>query len=713
MPAGTMLADDVAAPAPRAVTSSPPDDRAGAGAAPLRPFRIMPLRAWTTENAVDRGELGGDVDARLAAIWGDQLGLVGVRGEAVRFQHSVLQAYFGSLAIEGVLSDEEWMDYAFQAPKRPGRELLISLVLLSRAGPSDAARCADLVELLTGRAAGRFDSKSLDIRAAAMEIDASIPAHHDQPRGLDRIVAAAARDWPSFRGSDLRTLEEAKLGFVYRCGEAIRQVDQAVRLAKPDAPDHPDRRAVDEAYRWLFEIGCAEVVSYPVRHAIIQELGAGGRSAFRALEGRFREALDGVLSDDWPGSDHNWKAALISASLAALLYEQVTAPGGQEDGSDAKGRGEFTSEKNLMAWIHRVGRPGLRSGRRSGDHDGPADADAVLGDASDDGRRRPRAADPHAPPAALPISVEVALAQGFKYAANRREQHPRALSDSRTRLSEEAVELLQRSGFWLSQLTLVQALGLWALPDASDGSGTRIPGPSTRGVHRADVRGRVRHWVEIAGELRDQEREPRDQGGAPPTHRFVVEAGELVIRALQTGRPERFIWIDEHGITSKIGASVINRGELRKHALWIPPSIGWSALDGRAQQLVADVLLLINLADRGDSPARREGRLRRANRRDLPLCLTRYRSPLDPNRKILSAAGSEPGKNCPGDCEFDLCPYPPKGSVHYHTEISETFCRRQQTLLGFGVSRKTAPWQEPTRRDLRKFWGEMAKRARR
>jgi hypothetical protein len=308
----------------------------------------------------------------------------------------------------------------------------------------------------------------------------------------------------------------------------------------------------------------------------------------------------------------------------------------------------------------------------------------------------------------------VALAQGFKYAANRREQHPRAVTDTRTHLAEQAVELLQRSGFWFSQLTLVQALGLWAMPDTSDGVAARVPGPSTRGVHGSDVRARVRHWVEIAGDLRDEGREPHGHGGAPSTHPFVVEAGELVIRTLETRRPERFIWIDEHGITSKIGASAINRGELRKHALWIPPSIGWSALDPRAQQLVADVLLLMNLADRGDTPRRREDRLRRASRRDLPLCLTGYRSPLDPNRKIASAGGSEPGKNCPGDCEFDLCPYPPKGNVHSHAEMSETFCRRQQTLLKRRrLRRKTAPWQEPMPRDLRRFWGEMAKRARR
>jgi hypothetical protein len=192
-----------------------------------------------------------------------------------------------------------------------------------------------------------------------------------------------------------------------------------------------------------------------------------------------------------------------------------------------------------------------------------------------------------------------------------------------------------------------------------------------------------------------------------------VEAGELVIAALQTGRPERFIWIDEHGVTSKIGASQTNRAELRKHQLWIPPSIGWSALHPRAQRLVGDVLLLMNLADRGDDPRSREERLARANRRDLPPCLTKDRGPMKPNLKIGVTESAQPGKSCPGDCAFDLCPYPPKGSITYHAELTEPFCRRQQALLEPSVRRKTARWQGMSAADLRRFWGEMATRARR
>jgi hypothetical protein len=254
-------------------------------------------------------------------------------------------------------------------------------------------------------------------------------------------------------------------------------------------------------------------------------------------------------------------------------------------------------------------------------------------------------------------------------------------------------------------------LGLWALPDdLGAGEGQRIPGPSSRGDYTPDMAARVHHWVEVAGNLRDEGREPRNQAPSAQPHRFVAEAGELVIRTLKTGRPERFMWIDEHGVTSKIGASPLSRAELGKHQLWIPPSIGWSALHPRAQQLVADVLLLLNLADRGDEPRGREDNLNRANRRDLPPCVTQNRAFLDANREVGLAEGSQAGKTCPWECEFDLCPYPPKGQMDYHAELTEAFCRRQQTMLG---RRNRPPWQGMLPSEVRNFWAQMATRARR
>ena len=68
-----------------------------------------------------------------------------------------------------------------------------------------------------------------------------------------------------------------------------------------------------------------------------------------------------------------------------------------------------------------------------------------------------------------------------------------------------------------------------------------------------------------------------------------------------------------------------------------------------------------------------------------------------------------PGKNCIDGCRHRLCPYPPDGVQTYRSELSEAFCRGQQTLLNRGLS---APWQTILRTDLKRFWEQMADRAR-
>ncbi len=66
---------------------------------------------------------------------------------------------------------------------------------------------------------------------------------------------------------------------------------------------------------------------------------------------------------------------------------------------------------------------------------------------------------------ALDLTVEVALAQGFKYAANRLHRHPHARPEAREYLSGQAWDMLKRTRFWFTRLTLLHALALWALPD--------------------------------------------------------------------------------------------------------------------------------------------------------------------------------------------------------------------------------------------------------
>jgi hypothetical protein len=252
--------------------------------------------------------------------------------------------------------------------------------------------------------------------------------------------------------------------------------------------------------------------------------------------------------------------------------------------------------------------------------------------------------------------------------------------------------MIRSTRFWFSRLTLLHALCLWTLPD---GAGTQQSGRGRDG----DPQALVDHWTAAPD-------------GRPEKHPFVVEASRLTVLALETGQPERFIWIDESGVVARGGSRPARPDVRRKHNLWIPPSTGWTALHPRALRLVADVLLLLNLAERGGRPGDRDRGLQQTNRTYLPPCLAGKRAPLDPMRSAGMSERSEPGSNCTAGCPFELCPYPPRSEGSYRVELSEALCRRQQTLVREGwVRRRAAPWQETMPRDLMQFWKEMGQRA--
>jgi hypothetical protein len=240
---------------------------------------------------------------------------------------------------------------------------------------------------------------------------------------------------------------------------------------------------------------------------------------------------------------------------------------------------------------------------------------------------------------------------------------------------------------------LLHALTLWELPDGASAA----PGPEDHGFDPAE---QVRQWLALPDGV--------------PQHPFVEAAAELCVWALITRRPDRFLWIDESGVSAHVGSQTAGDGEVRKHQLWIPPSTGWSTLHPRAQQLLADVMLLLNLAGRGDWPKDRLRRLHRTARPDLPPCLTKDRRPLDPGRSLVRTAAAYAGSNCRDDCAFELCPYPPSGLDGYRPELSEAFCRGQLTLLSRSrwrsLARPEARWQRGTDlAELRLFWERMAK----
>lgn len=186
----------------------------------------------------------------------------------------------------------------------------------------------------------------------------------------------------------------------------------------------------------------------------------------------------------------------------------------------------------------------------------------------------------------------------------------------------------------------MQALTLWALPD--DVTGPRqIRGSGT------DPKGQVKEWLWRAD--------------GHPEHPLVKAGAKLARRALRPRRPERFLWVDDCAMASRIGTEVGAPGVPRAHNLWIPPSTGWASLDPAAQQLLADVLLFAVLEEREGRPGDLFQVLERigesSNR--LPSCLGRDRSLLDPARTVVSS--EQPGDKCPGDCGLKMCPYPGKG----------------------------------------------------
>ena len=671
------------------------------------------------------------LDIRLAVTWGDRLNLVEAHGDGLRFPHSIMQAYLASRFMSTALQDSKFQQDAAARLRSPGREFLIALVLYARSVDTDrkrrarsqpdaasARRPAAAAATAGSRAAGagaagatsmppdpaqapedsqtppassstgatqapaeptlgsdfrsirdfllfsaegaRDDVKKLDLYAATLEIDSFL----DKSRHRE-IARSVANGWEDLRGGDQRTIDEAKLGLVYRFGDAVRAV-----------ADRPDRglSKVSPAYGELLEMGRGEL-SYPIRLAIAQEVGAGGDEAFRVL----RQPSNN-------GSGSTWKnAAWPNGAAQAKRGGRKSSQNGRSADAD---KNRTLHGRTLCAWLTPL-LVGSVNNRRD-------EARQELGLWLDRVGRDQEAGGNY-----FPLSLEVALAQGFKYAANRRVRHPHALPGTRDYMAEQAMEMLKKARFWFTQLTLIHALCLWEMPDSrtSREDKTGRPGEGNNAAksqahrHGSNPEATVGHWLEVA------------RNGKHP---FVAEAAKLAIEALKTRQPERFLWIDESGIVSSVGSRAAQATKDRKHHLWIPPSAGWAALDPRAQQLVADVLLLLNLAERGEGPDVIEQRLRRVAGDDLPLCFTRNRDPLDP-KTTVGGLSKAPGSNCIDGCRHRLCPYPPDGVQPYRSELSEAFCRGQQALLNRGLS---APWQTIHRTDLKRFWTQMADRAR-
>ena len=610
-----------------------------------------PPPAFITEVARTLGRTGRWFDVGLAAIWGTELGLVEAHPNEVRFPDSLIEAYLGSRLIETAMADEE---YRSRALTEPGQELLTALVMSSRAKPRQpvtgeaspghlAAQGGQLSirDLLREKATTAAGVTALYLYGAALQMDcvSQSPAHRE-------IAAEIEGRWADLAGQDQQSVDQAKLNLVRRFGEAARTVAEK-QEADPGYPGKP-------AYRQLYRIAVTEP-SHAVRMECAQQIAAHSDAAFDMLRDLLGPLQDLASPDGQPGTsarpesetyvsgvaaddqqqegepdDAQWRDNVVRAWLAPLFAGSVT-------------HSTWGAQKNLTQWLQFV----------------------------------TEREDPGAEPG-LRLLLEVALAQGFKYAANYRNAQPGANPQAYALLMEQAREMLRRTSFWFSRLTLVQALCLLSLSSSQS--------RRSAGSRDADNAALVAHWADVPG--------------GQPEHPFVVEACNLAVMALDTGQPERFMWIDESSVAARIGAGPANLSASGRYNRWIPASAGWAVLHPRALKLLAEVSLLLNLAERGVGHTGRSRYLRRSSGHSLPPCLTRDRSPLDPTRTISRADASNPGSNCLDGCPFGLCPYPPQGEKT-RVELSEAFCRRQEALV---------KWWEPRSEELRRFWRHMAQR---
>ncbi|MBT2385302.1 NACHT domain-containing protein [Streptomyces sp. ISL-11] len=692
------------------------------------------------------GPEGPRTDLRLAATWGARMGLVHEYGRKARFQHSVMQAYLGSRFLARVLgspvrgspafgvcveSVPPWAQLAKahirQALRQGGRELLIALTLHSRsldgrcrcdyrqAGPAASCSVSTMRELLREEAGDLLDDaaraeklgqrctaagpvgrghddrgsarlRALRIYGAAVEID-SVDATSRQTELFDEI----REHWAEFGwGQDPQALRDAKLALVAQCGSAARRVAVAGGRTR--------------AYESLFGIGRCER-DYRVRAAIAREAGSGGEQAYRALALYERlESPQHVVSTGRPASPPGEEGARqpyldwVEAqgdrerrAVVRLLQRRRERCERLAAHAEALEEREKWYANTMCAWAL----PMLVDSAMMTRHLGSPRDDLEKWTAQAvDGAGSPNDTFGQGGRSAL----GVALAQGFKYAANRR-LSPHSDREARQFLVKQAQDMLKRSTFWYTRLTLLHALTLWALPDDVHED------QPLRG-HGADPGGQVREWL------------TRDDG--QKDHPLVEAAGKLAVRALQTRRPERFLWIDEAGVASEVGTEVGRPGEQRVHNLWIPPSTGWSTLDPAAQQLLADVLILAVLGERGYRPKDLFRLLERCSPegRRLPSCLSRDRTRLDPVRAVERT--SQPGSNCTDECGMRMCPYPAKAE-NLRLEFSEVFCLHQLDLLRawqprtwlFLRFRREAPWQRRVPvAGMRRFWDQMGDRAR-
>lgn len=613
-------------------------------------------------------------DLGLAETTGEELNIVVKRQDGVRFQNGVVQAYLGSRYLAAALRDGGFLEQAFTRNHGPGRELLAALTLYPRS-------------------AGAFEP--LDGRR-------TLPgAHKTLLRLRDGVRQTVGR---SSGPPDARTTRTRSIALVHRlCAEATSTRNRtralelfAAALEMDAANGHTAHRKLADAIlgAWPNYQGDGSVTDRPLEDAKIALVHRYGEAA-RQLRDRPAEPAGFRRQPPIPQYRQLFHMMAYETSyLPRLTAARQLASGGNAsvrtlhdlldqppETVDTRGRERL---EELRTWLA----PSLFLFSDAAHAPGEPDWQAVA----QDSLRRwvDRLATDFREGARV---YEITLAQGFRMAAN-----CRTYPAHRSVLIEEAEKALRHSRFWYSHLTLIQALTLLALP--------RDPSEALRERgHGSDPRGLVGFWTSIAGSGLHA-----PQPGSGTAHPLVLDVAERCVEALIDRHPERHCWLDEREIVGRIGSVSPQPGIRRYQASWLPPWHGWAVLEPRAQRLLADVMLLLNLADRGRDNDQRARRLTRASRTELPPCLTIDRTAMRVNLSRRQAHDVQPGSTCIDDCPFRLCPLPPKGDELPY-QMDEAFCAHQIDLVGrLPRSSGRAGWQAVNRQDLRTFWREMSER---
>ncbi|MBF9135118.1 ATP-binding protein [Plantactinospora sp. S1510] len=625
-------------------------------------------------------------DVGLAVTTGRELGIVICQEDEIRFQHGVIQAYLGARLLDAVLPpfhrtpaerqpdserqspperqagpESRWFFLSLALGHGSARELLAALTLYSCSAAGDPSRqetARQVVDRL--RDAAVEWSTPVDVQRGEVKIFGG-----DRTKAVETFAAALDIDSRLAESQhrqlvDLIAMRWPDLhedhSITDRPLEEAKQV--LIRRFGAAAQLLDSRRRAGESdlpqpeYPRFFQMIHQAASSYRIRLTAVHEIARLGPGTVRGLSGWSEPAAPVAGAGPPGGPSPSARSPEERQMLAWLAPLHCIHSGGDNRPDDHE-----AARQNLRHWLDLLTR-----------HD---TEDRIID--------------------------EMNLAQGFRLAANCRVPEDR--SAHRLRLVQHAETALRHSRFWYSQLALVQALTLLSLPEDPR---RRLPayGPAT------DPRGLVDFWLSIAGGGADAPAPDR-----PHVHPFVRQAGDLCVQALQSGHPERHCWVDEQDIVRRIGSYTTQSSIRRYQDSWCPEAVGWMVLTKQAQRLLADVMLLLNLADRPDSPpAERARRLLQANRGDLPPCLTVDPTPMQPGRNSRASRPAEPGSTCLGDCPYRLCPLPPQSDGLAYP-MDEVFCARQIDLVAArwrGLSGSVS-WFT-SRHRTQWFWREMSQR---